>query len=171
MKRLKLVLGIGVLLVVLIVVFETGFAHSVAIASPASDNHVMLEIVGGLIGGCEPDQTDFVRLLPDGTSGGVFRVPSGKLLIITDVDWQYNLGGPDQKQTLRLSLENFTTPFMRIRVAESTITLNSSGQGGTSEHMTTGLMVSSAAKICVDASPGGGVIEHVILRGRLIPNI
>ena len=54
------------------------------------------------------------------------------------------------------------------RVFESTIVLNNQGQGGISESMTSGFVVSSAGRIVVDTFPGGGVISHVIIRGYLM---
>jgi hypothetical protein len=46
--------------------------------------------------------------------------------------------------------------------------LNNQGQGGISESMTSGFVVSSAGRIVVDTFPGGGVISHVIIRGYLM---
>jgi hypothetical protein len=131
---------------------------------------VTLEVVGVANTGDPTKDLDFIRILPDGTSPPsppYFRVPSGELLVVTDVDWQYNLGTPGDIQTLRLFIENVAHPRVRRRVFESTVVLNGKGQGGTSESMTSGFAVSSRGRIVVDSFPGGGKISHVILRGYL----
>ena len=143
--------------------------------------HVVLEVVGGLIGGCGPSLLDFVRVLPDGGSkggpgGGGFRVPARHALVITDVDWQYvhpqGAAGAGRIQVLRLFIENLADPNLTRRAFESTITLSSQGEGGISEAMTTGFVVSSKARICPNVFPGPqgppSGLQHLILRGYLI---
>ena len=143
--------------------------------------HVTLEVVGGMNGGCGPAKLDFLRVLPDGSfesgAGGLgYRVPEGKLLVITDVDWQYvhpNPGSAAGKiQVLRLFIENLSDPSKSRRAFESTLTLSSEGEGGISENMTSGFIVSSAARICPDVFPGPqgppSGLQHLILRGYLI---
>jgi hypothetical protein len=141
--------------------------------------HVTLEAVGGLSGGCSgPALFDFVRNLPNGNSGGVFRIPSGKVLVVTDVDWQYaHPDGPAAVgtiQTLRLLIENLVNPSLVSRAFESTITLGKAGEGGISEHMTSGFTVSSKARVCFDAIPGPigppSGLQHLIVRGYLAPD-
>jgi hypothetical protein len=144
---------------------------------PAS-NHVTLEVIGGVTGGCGPAQLDFMRVLPDGSNGGIFRVPKGEVLIVTDVDWQYvhPNGGTDSGkiQVLRLFIQNLANPQESRRAFESTITLSSAGEGGASESMTSGFVVSSKARICPDVSPGPQGppygLQHLILRGYLAPD-
>ena len=84
------------------------------------------------------------------------------------MDWQYNLGAAGQIQTFRIFIENIVDPTISNRVFESTIVLNNQGQGGISESMTSGFVVSSAGRIVVDTFPGGGVISHVVIRGYLM---
>ncbi|MDQ3852260.1 MAG: hypothetical protein M3299_05440 [Thermoproteota archaeon] len=84
------------------------------------------------------------------------------------MDWQYNLGAAGQIQTFRVFIENLADPTISNRVFESTIVLNNQGQGGISESMTSGFVVSSADRIVVDTFPGGSVISHVIIRGYLM---
>jgi hypothetical protein len=155
--------------------------HITHMGQPVSE-HVILEVVGGMNEGCGPAKNDFLRVLPDGnieSGAGRFgyRVPDGKILIITDVDWQYV--HPDRElaagkiEVLRLFIENLTEPMKKRRVFESAITLSSLGEGGISESMTSGFMVSSAARICPDVFPGPQGppfgLQHLILRGYLIP--
>ena len=143
--------------------------------------HVVLECVGGATDGCGTAKWDFVRNLPDGTrASGYFRIPEGKMLVITDVDWQYHYEEHAYKMMiLRLKLINiaeFSAPGPEPhgeRVFESTIILNQFGEGGISESMTSGFVVSSKARICPDLFPGPGGpphgLQHLILRGYLIP--
>lgn len=134
-------------------------------------NHVTLEVIR--VGNTNDPKQDlyFLRINQDGTrTGGPpwFRVPSGQVLVVTDVDWQYNLGTAGQIQTFRIFIENLSDPAISNRVFESVIVLNNQGQGGISESMTSGFVVSSAGRIVVDTYPGGGVISHVIIRGYLL---
>jgi hypothetical protein len=110
---------------------------------------------------------DFQRNLSDGSSVYPFKIPAGQVLVVTDMDWQWNAGTPNSRQTLRVFLVSASS---FSRVFESTIELNGSGEGGTSEAATAGFVVSPAASICLDAIPGGGVLNHLLLRGYLAPN-
>jgi hypothetical protein len=142
-------------------------------------NHVVLEVVGGMNGGCGPSLFDFVRLTPDGKSvPGAFRVPQGQLLIITDVDWQYVHPSHDALaghiEVLRLFLQPIPAgQDPGVRVFESTVTLSTKGEGGISEGMTAGFVVSSHSRICPDVFPGPTGppfgLQHLILRGYLLP--
>jgi hypothetical protein len=113
----------------------------------------------------------FQRNLANGTDTAFPGPPAGQVLVVTDVDWQYNSGTPNSKQTLRLFLVNNTDPRLSFRALESTIQLNGSGAGGTSEAATSGFVQSSTATICVDEWPGGGNLEHLLLRGYLAPDL
>ena len=134
-------------------------------------NHVTLETIR-VANTSDPKQDlDFIRINQDGTRPAGppwFRVPTGQVFVVTDVDWQYNLGAAGQIQTFRIFIENLADPTISNRVFESTIVLNNQGQGGISESMTSGFVVSSAGRIVVDTFPGGGVISHVIIRGYLM---
>jgi hypothetical protein len=138
-----------------------------------SNSHIVLESIGVNSTGDTLQDLDFRRINPDGTAipgPPWFRVPPGQVFIITDVDWQYNLGSPGGVQTFRILIENLTSEAHlreRSRVFESTITLNNEGRGGISEAMTSGFIVSSKGRIVVDSYPGGGVISHIIIRGYL----
>lgn len=145
---------------------------------------VVLEVIGGSNSGCDtPAKFDFVQLNADGTHkpgtspSGTFRVPAGKVLVVTDVDWQYvhpnGAAGAGSDMTLRLSVKNLANAYMPgNRAFESTITLSSKGEGGISEKMTTGFPVSSKAMICPDITPGPmgppSGLQHLILRGYLV---
>jgi len=156
---------------------STWLTHMGQLAS----NHVTLGSTRVGTGGCEPCQLDFSRVLPDGSlEAGVFRVPEGKVLVVTDVDWKYRTHGlfeTNRVQSLRLFVENLAG-YPPSVAFESTITLVDDGYGGLaggiSEHMTSGFVVSSGTRVCPDVYPGpachpeGGGLQHLILRGYLI---
>ena len=134
-------------------------------------NHVTLETIHVENTGDPKQDLDFIRINQDGTRPACppwFRVPTGQVFVVTDVDWQYNLGAAGQVQTFRVFIENLGDPTISNRVFESTIVLNNQGQGGISESMTSGFVVSSEGRIVVDTFPGGGVISHVVIRGYLM---
>jgi len=105
-------------------------------------------------------------MTPSGPEG--FRVPSGEVLVITDIDWQY-AGSPGSSQTFRVFIKPLAGVGASRRVFESTITLDSEGHGGASEAMTAGFIVSSSVRLAVDTFPGGGQLQHALLRGYLMP--
>ena len=155
-------------------------AHITHIGQPPG-NHVTLEIVGGMIGGCGPSLHDFIRVLPgggsEGSPGGLgWRVPPKAHLVVTDVDWQYVHPAAGVAagniQVLRLFIENLADPNQSRRAFESTVTLSSQGQGGVSESMTSGFVVSHEARICPDIFPGPmgppSGLQHLIIRGYLV---
>lgn len=133
-------------------------------AGLAPSQFVMLESI--LMG----EEVDFKRNLPDGTPAqGVFRVPEGMVLIVTDVDWQQNSGTPGARVILRLyarPLDGEEEPG--VPVFESTVILNSEGDGGISEAMSTGFAVSSEARLDRDVW-GDGITNHTVIRGYLVP--
>jgi len=119
----------------------------------------------------------FRRVFPDGTGGlQPFAVPAGQALVVTDVDWQYahptGGAGAGRRVVLRLFLQNLADDTHQEPVFESTILLNADGEGGTSEAMTAGFVMSDAAQLCLDTGeepkgPPSG-LQHAILRGYLI---
>ena len=139
---------------------------------PARDL-VTLELREGVRGGCGEEKLEFVRVPSDGTAGsGAFRVPEGRALIATDVEWHYFSGPPSLDVVLTMILENLDEPSKRQRVAESTLRLGPSGVGGKSEHMTTGFLVTPDARLCVglvNGSIGSPMrLSRVLVRGYLI---
>lgn len=76
-------------------------------------NHVTLETI--LVANTsDPKQDlDFIRINQDDTrpaGPSWFRVPTGQVFVVTDVDWQYNLGAAGQVQTFRVFIENLADP-------------------------------------------------------------
>jgi hypothetical protein len=119
----------------------------------------------------------FRRIFQDGTGAlQPFEMPADRALVITDMDWWYH--HPDDataagtRIVLRLMIQNLADPDHQEPVVESTILLNADGEGGTSEAMTSGFVMTSTAQLCFDtvggpAGPPSGV-QHVILRGYFI---
>lgn len=140
-------------------------------APPARDI-VKLEMVTGMRDGCGESKIDFRRSLPDGSiSAEAFRVPAGRQLVVTDVDWYYSSGAVGQVLILSLVVENLAEPEKRARAFESTIRLGPDGVGGASERMTTGFVVGPAARVCVETRNGpiGSPprLSKILLRGYL----
>ena len=70
-------------------------------------SHVTLESIGVNSTGDTLQDLDFRRINPDGTAmpgPPWFRVPAGQVFVVTDVDWQYNLGSFGGVQTVRYLL-------------------------------------------------------------------
>jgi hypothetical protein len=135
---------------------------------------VSLILTSNTKNGCQPGQLDFVRVMPDGsTASGVFRVPEGQALIATDVDWLYVAGNPGQTEVLQVQIENLHDSSVRQTAFQSVVTLGRDGVGGATNHLSTGFMVSSEARVCVNALPGPigwpTRLSNVVLRGLLVP--
>ncbi len=144
-------------------------------------NYVVLELVGGLTGGYGPAKLAFVRNLRDGNrdngpGGHGWRVPPNHAIVVTGVDWQYNhpqgAAFAGTRQIFRLFLQNLANPTLIERVFESSILLGSQGEGGISEALSVGFVVSSQARLVPDVFPGPegppSGINHAIVRGYLI---
>ena len=110
----------------------------------------------------------FMRTLPDGTSTS-FTIPAGKVLIITDVNWQIDSGNPGTVVRLLLRIENLANPIFIRNVHNSVLTLNSAGVNGSNERLGTGIAVSSAAKITALLTAPSGALGGLYLIGYLAP--
>ncbi len=130
-------------------------------------DQVVLQWAGG---------TEFVALFPDGTQQRpdptnlhhcCYRVPDNRVLVITDVDWSYSGGRPGQTQRLRLSVNNLARPTLRTFPYQTVLTLDESGQGGSSQSLTSGFVLSSKARLGFDVIPGGGTVQAIVVRGYL----
>lgn len=110
----------------------------------------------------------FMRTLPDGTSS-TFTIPSGKVLVITDINWQIEAGNPGTVARLSLRIENLANPIFIRNVHNSVLTLNSAGVNGVNEHLGAGIAVSSAAKITANLIAPSGALGGLYLIGYLAP--
>src|SRR5687768_117297 len=111
----------------------------------------------------------FMRTLPDGTANPSFTIPAGKVLIITDVNWQANSGNPGTVARLLLRIENLANPIFIRNVHNSVLTLNSAGVNGVNERLGAGIVVSSAAKITAHLTIPSGSLGSLYLIGYLAP--
>jgi hypothetical protein len=133
---------------------------------------VTLEMAANLASGCGKVKLDFFRVFPDGTSDPKpFRVPAGRALVVTDVDWHYHSGAPGFVAILSVLVENLADPDKRHRAVESVVRLGPDGAGGAGVRMMSGFVVSPAARVCVDLinAPMGSPVRlsRVLLRGYL----
>ena len=110
----------------------------------------------------------FLRTLPDGTSTA-FTIPAGKVLIITDVNWQIDSGNPGTVVRLLLRIENLANPALIRNVHNSVFTLNNAGVNGVNERLGAGIVVSSAAKITAQLTAPSGALGALYLIGYLAP--
>ncbi|WP_321475231.1 hypothetical protein [uncultured Paludibaculum sp.] len=147
-----------------------GAAGQTRPAGASPQDIVLLEFTPGFKDGCGANKMEFVRSWGDGSAEtSAFRVSEGALLVITDVDWRYVTGPPNQFAVLRLLVQNLGDPAKFRRTFESAVRLDGYGNGGTSEHMTTGFVVRPEARLCAEV-PGeaeGSVVRlsRVLLRG------
>lgn len=111
----------------------------------------------------------FMRTLPDGTNAS-FTIPPGKVLIITDVNWQIEAGNPGTVVRLLLRIENLANPIFFRNVHNSVLTLNSAGVNVSNERLGTGIAVSSAAKITAHLTAPSGALSNLFLIGYLAPD-
>lgn len=119
----------------------------------------------------------FRRVFQDGNGAlQPFQIPANRSLLITDVDWQYRhpsgAAAAGRRVVLRLFLQNLADPSHQEVVHESTIIVNEEGEGGASEAMTTGFVMTDEAQLCMDTGeePKGPPLglQHAILRGYLL---
>lgn len=111
----------------------------------------------------------FMRTLPDGTNAS-FTIPPGKVLIITDVNWQIEAGNPGTVVRLLLRIENLANPIFFRNVHNSVLTLSSAGVNVSNERLGTGIAVSSAAKITAQLTAPSGALSNLFLIGYLAPD-
>jgi hypothetical protein len=118
---------------------------------------------------------DLFRVFPDGTKSPTpFRVPSGKILVITDVEWSV-----DGLQLMPLVTGSMAELRFRIGdgplVFQSSVVVQAESRiAGKNEYLATGILVGENALICPEAILWEGVnsldpsIRILILRGYLI---
>ena len=110
-----------------------------------------------------------LRTLPHGNATS-FTIPAGKVLVITDVNWQITAGNPGTVARLSLRIDNLANPAFIRDVFDSVITLNSAGVNGSNENLRAGIVVSSAAKITAHLTIPTGALDHLFLIGYLAPD-
>ena len=146
------------------------------------EEHVMLVSVPGppnnFCGTNSFRDREFHQVFPDGTRDpSPFSVPAGRLLVITDVEWNA-FGGPNGTNVLAAN----STLVFQLAVGNNVVMSSyvpldansANGRPGTSEHMTTGIVAAPGARICpfvTQTQPASGAaafLDQVYLRGYLI---
>ncbi len=110
----------------------------------------------------------FLRTLPDGKASE-FTIPAGKVLVITDVNWQVASGNPGSVSRLSLRIDNLANPIFIRNVYESVVTLTSAGVNGSNERLGAGIVISSAAKLTATVTIPSGALNSLFLIGYLAP--
>jgi hypothetical protein len=138
----------------------------------APREHVMLDMVTGARDGCGAAKIEFVRLGMDGSaSEQPFRIPEGRVLVVTEADWFYGGGVVDSLVMMRIFAENLQDASKRRKLAELVARVSAGGAGANAQ-FTSGFLVSSKARLCVDSAPVAFTspvrTANVLLRGYLI---
>ena len=113
-------------------------------------------------------QVFFMRSLPNGKVES-FTVPKGMVFVITDIHWQIASGNAGTVVRLTLSTENLDNPIFIRTVYNSVMTLNSAGVNASNDRLTTGILVSSEARIKTKLTLPSGAFENLFLIGYLVP--
>jgi hypothetical protein len=90
-------------------------------------------------------------------------------LVITDIHWQITAGNPGTVTRLSLITENLANPSLIRLVYNSVLTLNSGGVNGSNDRLTTGILVSSQARIRAKLTIPTGALDTLFLIGYLVP--
>jgi len=77
------------------------------------------------------------QVFPDGSVSCFNGIPSGKALVLTDLEWFGTNGTAGYTATFSLSTSSANSSVLR-KVANSAALVNQDGNAGASEHMTTG---------------------------------
>jgi hypothetical protein len=144
-------------LVFAFVVIASGPAHAATHMGVSAGDHVVLESISGASGGCASGEFEFQQILSDGTRAqGFFRVPARKVLVVTDVDWRYrNTAAPaGTNELLQLFIGNLADPGVANIALETLVTLDGQGEAGRNHELTSGIVVSSGARLCPEVHPG-----------------
>ena len=130
------------------------------------EDHVVLQLASS-----DSPTGAWERVFPDATTEFPFLIPEGRFLVITDVDWQFQLAANElisQNVTLRLFIAPWDDLSNGAYVHASTAHLDNQGYGGTSESMTAGFVVDDAATIVWDSMPASNTVSNILLRGYLV---
>lgn len=134
------------------------------------------------VGGCGLLESEFFRIYPNGTKDGdPFRVPGGRLLVITDVDWWLadfrEPFSPGYATYFELALEHRIDNYISTyRVFKDTLKDDPQNRLGRSVSMTAGFVVAPDTRICpfaqVAPTNDRDILRlDVILRGYLIDGV
>jgi hypothetical protein len=102
-----------------------------------------------------------------------FRVPTGRVLVVTDVDWSAFPGEfSEPGDSVRLQIMLATSGVNLLPSFQSSAVIRGAhGVPGTSEQLTTGFALERGTPICAIAGDGlqsSATVETLVLRGYLI---
>ena len=136
--------------------------------------HVMLHSFYGS-GGCpigEEDTVKFVRYGPDArpVTGGEFRVPKGKLFIVTDVNFTFiNAAVTNRRVNFEFEVQDVICGVgCEQDLFRTSFETDSVGRGGESISFTTGLVIGPTARICPETNTAEG-LGNINIYGYLVP--
>jgi hypothetical protein len=149
--------------------------------------HVVLYALRNIPAGCVQAGYEFFRVnvgglgsTPNPDTDPAFRIPRGRYLVVTDVDWDYihpqGAGATGTRHELVLRVQNLAAPTKVMSVFKSSTLLNAEGKGGGQASLTSGFVVAAGARLCPAVFPGptvdsGGTsagLQEVIVRGYLV---
>ena len=140
-------------------------------------DHVLLKANPPDTGDCVSNQKELRRILPDGTEETTaFQTPAGRMLVVTDVDWEVfdtpTFFSTDRILSIRLGTQNVI--FYRISVTV-TPDLVTGGTAGGNDRSFSGVVFGPGTTPCISAisfnGTGGGsnsVTSTSLVRGYLI---
>jgi len=153
----------------------------------AATDHVVLYGLRNIAGGCTQAGYEFFRAnvgglgtAPSPGVDGPFRLRRGRLLVVTDVDWDYihpqGAASAGTRHELALRVQSLNTPTQIMTVFKSGTLLNTDGKGGAQASLTSGFIVAAGARLCPIVFPGptvdpGGTsagLQEVIVRGYVV---
>lgn len=109
----------------------------------------------------------FYRVRANGNTDTVkFNVPSGKVLIITDIDWFWGGADPHTILNFFLKIRNLSDPSIDSTAFFRSDKSDANGLGGANIHLTGGVVISAAAELEVYVAANGGV-SQVAIHGYL----
>lgn len=104
------------------------------------------------------------RITADGQRTSNFNVPTGKVFVLTDLDWSAT--GPSGS-TVQVQLLGCTsTPSVFV---DSSAPTTADGTVGRSEHMTSGIVLTQLP--CGFSNSASSTVHELVLRGYLAPNL
>lgn len=149
-------------------------------------DHVVLYGLRHVAGGCAQAGYEFFQVNAGGLgttpdpAGPPFRIPRGRFLVVTDVEWDYihpqGASAAGTRHELVLRVQHLGVPTQVMSVFKSATVLNVAGKGGAHVSMTSGFVAAPGTRLCPIVFPGptddpGGTsagLQEVIVRGYLV---
>jgi hypothetical protein len=141
-------------------------------------DHVLLKAMAPGFEGCDSflGQTGLLRIFPDGfEETSAFEVPTGKMLVVTDVDWQVSKD-PTAFLTTRILIVRLGLETVDFYRTSTTVTpdIVTGGLAGGNDRSVSGVVFGPGTSPCIAATTsdnsGGAVhtLTSTFVRGYLI---